>query len=308
MADDDNATRAAAVANALTELITDFNDLNGAAIDELSEEPSPLEFMRYVARNTPFVVRQGARDWKATRRWSPAYLNQVLGTRPVNVAVTPKGNADAPTFSPTHGTRVISKPHEEEQPFNEFLDHVIRQETDTDFPKEAEVRYAQSQNDNFRNEYMSLFSDAQKDIAFARIALQKDPEAINMWIGNSQSVTALHRDPMENIYVQIIGQKHFVLLSPLCHACVNERLLAPATYSRSEGGFDLRIDDDSEPVPLATWDPDDPQINTTEFSHLAQPIRVTLDPGDMMYLPAMWYHKVKQSSTEQGCVVAVNYW
>lgn len=53
-------------------------------------------------------------------------------------------NADAPTFSPTYGSKVISKPHEEEQPFSEFLDHVIRQETDPAFPRDAEVRYAQT--------------------------------------------------------------------------------------------------------------------------------------------------------------------
>lgn len=77
--------------DALTELITGFNDLNGPAIDEFNDEPSPLEFMRHVARNTPFVVRKGASSWKATREWCPAYLKQALGTQSVNVAVTPKG-------------------------------------------------------------------------------------------------------------------------------------------------------------------------------------------------------------------------
>lgn len=145
------------------------------------------------------------------------------------------------------------------------------------------------ENDNFRNEYVSIFPDAQRDIPFARIALQRDPEAVNLWIGNSRSVTALHRDPMENIYVQVMGQKHFVLLPALCHPCVNEKLLPPATYARSGQGFALNLDKDAEPVPLATWDPDDPNRNPTEFSHLAQPLHVTLHPGDMLYLPAMWY-------------------
>lgn len=101
-------------------------------------------------------------------------------------------------------------------------------------------------------------------------------------------MTCLHRDPMENIYVQILGRKHFVLLPPLCHPCVNERLLRPATYTRSGRGLDLHIDQDAEPVPLATWDPDDPEVNTTDFSQLAKPLHVTLNPGDMLYLPTMW--------------------
>jgi peptidyl-lysine (3S)-dioxygenase / protease len=110
-----------------------------------------------------------------------------------------------------------------------------------------------------------------------------------LWIGNSKSVTALHRDPMENIYVQIIGKKHFVLLPPLCHACVNEKLLSPATYHRDgDQDLSLRLDEDAEAVPLATWDPDKPDANTSPFSYLARAIEVTLNPGDMLYLPAMW--------------------
>lgn len=42
------------------------------------------------------------------------------------------------------------------------------------------------------------------------------------------------------------------------------------------------------PVPFATWDPDDPEVNATPLSRLAEPIRVTLEKGDMLYLPAMW--------------------
>lgn len=144
----------------------------------------------------------------------------------------------------------------------------------------------------------------QRDIPFARIALQKDPDAINLWIGNSRSVTALHKDNYENVYVQVLGQKHFVLLPPHCQPCVNERELKAATYRRMEGVEGLRLeldgggDEDAQEgderhdgrrVPFATWDPDRPEENATEYSHLARPVRVTLDPGDMLYLPAMWF-------------------
>ncbi|KAL7918182.1 cupin-like domain-containing protein [Trichoderma austrokoningii] len=259
---------------------------------ELFSEPSPLEFMRYVARNTPFVIRGGASHWKATQKWNSAYLKSALDGQSVNVAVTPFGNADAPTFSSEHEATVISKPHEELQQFSDFFTHVTQQETDPEFPSDSEVRYAQTH------------------IPFARIALEKAPDAINLWIGNSRSTTALHKDNFENIFVQIVGRKHFVLLPPLFHACVNERPILPATYVRQDDGFALRLDSDSQPVPLATWDPDDAERNATPVSALAKPLRVTLNPGDMLYLPAMWYHKVKQSciSGGEGYVLAVNYW
>ena len=41
-------------------------------------------------------------------------------------------------------------------------------------------------------------------------------------------------------------------------------------------------------VRFAAWDPDRPEKNTTPFSSLSRPLRVTLSPGDLLYLPALW--------------------
>lgn len=149
-----------------------------------------------------------------------------------------------------------------------------------------------------------------------------------MWIGNSRSVTAAHKDNFENIFVQVRGRKHFTLLPPLCYPCMNETPLTPASYTREGEGLRLKVEDGDgdDLVPFVTWDPDDPGKNATEWSRLARPMRVTLEPGDMLYLPAMWYvnfvksglctdrgnryHKVSQSCIEgdEGFVAAVNYW
>jgi len=76
--------------DSVAELINTWNELNTIVIDELETEPSPLEFMRYVARNTPFVVRGAATGWEALRMWDYDYLaKEMRGT--VNVAVTPHG-------------------------------------------------------------------------------------------------------------------------------------------------------------------------------------------------------------------------
>ena len=132
---------------------------------------------------------------------------------------------------------------------------------------------------------MSLHKDLEPDIRFASIALQRGPDAINLWIGNSHSTTALHRDNYENIYCQILGSKEFVLLPPVETACVNEQFLPGATYSNT---MEVTLDDPLVQVPCAIWDPDKPHENATEFSHLSRPIRVTAGPGDMLYLPACW--------------------
>lgn len=128
----------------------------------------------------------------------------------------------------------------------------------------------------------------EKDIPWARIALQRQPEAINLWIGNSLSTTALHKDNYENIYVQIIGQKHFVLLPPLAYACVAESELLPASYKRTTEGTLEIVREEGMKVPFATWDPDKPEGTKTKYSQYAKPVRVTLAKGDMLYLPALW--------------------
>ena len=141
------------------------------------------------------------------------------------------------------------------------------------------------ENDNLRSEYVSLYEDVEPDIRFASIALQREPDAINLWIGNDQSTTALHRDNYENIYCQILGSKEFVLLPPVETACVNEQFLPGATYNAC---MEIIPDDPPLPIPSAIWDPDRPKENPTRFSHLSRLMRVTLHSGDMLYLPACW--------------------
>lgn len=75
---------------ATTEMINAYHELNGD-VDELSEKPSPLEFMRYVAKNRPFVIRGGCSDWYAVQNWNADLLEGVMGDTPIKVAVTPYG-------------------------------------------------------------------------------------------------------------------------------------------------------------------------------------------------------------------------
>lgn len=131
-----------------------------------------------------------------------------------------------------------------------------------------------------------------KDIAFARIALDKEADAVNLWIGNDRSVTSLHKDNYENVYVQVRGQKRFVLLPPVEMPCVNEQPLRRAAYRYAasdtvDGRMVIQSSEVDERLPVPTWDPDEPEKRATLYSHLSKPLRVTLNEGDMLYLPAM---------------------
>ncbi|CZT03241.1 related to phospholipase [Rhynchosporium agropyri] len=302
-------------------LLETYSSLNSSVITTLTSLPSPLEFLRFVAQNRPLIIRGGAADWKAVREWNVTTLKEVLDGVSVNVDVTPFGNADSPVRSPRTNELLFVKPHEEQQPFSTFLDFIIAQEkaitsqtssSTGRSPKVpgGEVRYAQTQNDNLPSEYSLLSSHVPSSIPFSRIALSSQPDAVNLWIGNSLSVTALHKDNYENIYVQIIGRKHFTLLPPVAWACVGERVLKAASYARRgkssgeeeegegekergcrEKGFEI-VEEEGDGIPFATWNPDSSasaeEGNGTKYSRFVEPMRVTLEEGDMLYLPALW--------------------
>jgi jumonji domain-containing protein 7 len=150
-------------------------------------------------------------------------------------------------------------------------------------------------------------------ITFADDALEKAPDAINFWLGNQRSVTALHKDNYENIYVQVRGTKHFTLLPPTEMPCVNETLLLGGRYhlKHDDGSSDelmIVMDEDENPFPVAMWDPDEPEACVSPYSQYSKPLRIILQEGDMLYLPAMWYHKVAQECGDEGFACSVNYW
>lgn len=79
------------ITNPLTTAIENYHDLNTNVVGEIHGEPSPLEFLRWVRSNRPFVARHGAGAWDALRKWDANYLRAVMGDQTVKVAVTPSG-------------------------------------------------------------------------------------------------------------------------------------------------------------------------------------------------------------------------
>ena len=147
------------VKQSLQHLLETYNELNSSHIDELDDEPSALEFYRYVAQNRPFVARGGCSSWSAMRKWNAEYLDSVVGGKDVNVAITPLGsvlslpysldkymltsqsNADAVVEMPD-GSLTFVKPLERMEKFKDVLQFISSQEL-TDQPKKP-IKYAQT--------------------------------------------------------------------------------------------------------------------------------------------------------------------
>lgn len=61
-------------------------------------------------------------------------------------------------------------------------------------------------------------------------------------------------------------------------------------------------------VPWVQVDPDNPDFEKFPLFKHASPIKVRVEQGDVLYLPSLWYHKVKQENDSQGKCIAVNFW
>ncbi|KAF9181460.1 JmjC domain-containing protein 7 [Haplosporangium sp. Z 767] len=183
-----------------------------------------------------------------------------------------------------------------------------------------EVRYIQLQNGNLMTEYEELLGDVPSDIPFASEALGKVPDAVNFWYGDERSTTSLHKDHYENIYSVIAGKKIFTLIPPTEQFCLHEKTYIAATYVDTQGSASTTSDpryklEPMEPTTYTKWialnpshEPKDEVFEKYPRFRMCQPFRVELNPGELLYLPAMWYHQVEQEPDHEGKCIAVNWW
>lgn len=143
------------------------------------------------------------------------------------------------------------------------------------------------------------------------------------------------------MYCVVKGQKHFTLLPPVDVACLYEHEFPSMRYRHSASVELDSTGDGDDNVPLAPdndeaarltklfhekypqhaswrivsspdtgdtpWIPVDPlNIDTSKYplaKHL-KPLQCVVNAGEMLYLPAMWYHR----ATQLCPTISVNYW
>ena len=110
----------------------------------------------------------------------------------------------------------------------------------------------------------------------------------NLWIGSGgSSKTGLHNDDENNVLCQITGQKHVLLISPSERSKLYVNNLYDSgteccDVSASSPNYDLH--------PL--------------FKNVSTIFTVTLNPGDVLFIPKYWYHQVRPHGSVS---ISVNY-
>jgi len=97
------------------------------------------------------------------------------------------------------------------------------------------------------------------------------------WLGPARTVTPLHCDYDDNIFAQVWGSKRIFLAPPHHDAFLYTREANPVLFG-------------------SPFDPEAPDFDAFPLARQAAIVEVVVEPGDMLYVPAGWYHQVRALS------------
>lgn len=282
----------------LIQLLETFRSANPAHVPRVPGPPTSEQLKSQVDKNFPIIFTDAFPHWPAHEAWSSSHFRRVMGHDAVTVAMTPNGRAD----SIVDGDLFVL-PFERVITVNEMMDYLAR--------PTGPVRYLQLQNGSLNLEFRKLAGDVDALGPAWANAVFEGPVLTNIWVGNHLSTTTLHHDPYENLYVQIRGRKIFTLFPPQAYHFLDERRYATGEYVL-RGGLDQCCGDPSADLTVRKFPADAPKVPwltmPAENHPHGTPYKVVLDPGETLYLPALWFHQVEQVDDEEGLCVAVNYW
>jgi len=236
---------------------------------ERIHKPTPEEF-KHITRSyrQPVIVTGKIAEWKAFASWSIDYLNTVVGNKEVNVNVSKNK-----IFTLDPETEVAC-PYIKMQ-FTDFTDWIIQEK------KDDQYYYLQ------QNPIEAFFPELLPDIEIPDYVDKKLFMVTNLWIGTGGNVTPLHWDSAQNLLSQVRGRKRVVLFEPK-----QTSFLYPfSVYSTMPHLSHINIEK--------------PDINKFPKFKKAKGIECMLEPGEMLFIPAFWWHQVH--SLEQ-LNIAINFW
>ena len=105
------------------------------------------------------------------------------------------------------------------------------------------------------------------------------------WIGPARTVTPLHCDYDDNIFAQVWGEKRIFLAPPHHDEFLYVRQANPMLFG-------------------SPFDPEAPDYERFPLARQAALVEVIMAPGEMLYVPAGWYHQVRALTFS----LSVNRW
>lgn len=111
-----------------------------------------------------------------------------------------------------------------------------------------------------------------------------------IWLGHASNVSA-HYDGFDNLACVVAGHRRFTLYAP---ELIGDLYVGPIDNTMA-----------GQPVSLAASSPPDDEKFPRFRAVRDRALIAELEPGDALYLPKLWWHKVESTAPFNGLV---NYW
>jgi len=237
----------------------------------------PLEHLTalpasYALEGEPLVVRGAALGWPSRSFWTFDHLRRQHGHVPIRIREVDDAVEDLRRGRPRRDTHLGA-----------FLEQAasVRAEaedragyfTTSNCPVEAGPDVPREQPPGWRELWHSRF---RQDFLFPRLPGAR--AMMRPWVGGAGQISTLHNDRYVGAVAQLVGQKHWWVAPPRAW----EKLYVHRSFD--EGWY-------AEVNPYKPWDaalhPRFGEVRGIEF---------TLTEGDLLLLPAHWWHAVKALS------------
>lgn len=130
----------------------------------------------------------------------------------------------------------------------------------------------------------------ENDLVLGHSMFEHHPPLVGIWIGN-RTMAAAHYDMSNNMACNMVGRRRFTLFPP-----DQVHNLYPGPLEPTPGG-----------QVVSMVDPRAPDLDRyPRFAEaIAAALVAELEPGDMLFYPALWWHQVEALD---GFNVMINYW
>ena len=232
-------------------------------------------------RATPIVLRNSATElWPARKKWTPEYLESKVKTL---------------TGIYENTNRWFGPYYDQKKPLSRFSERLNPYRADLSMAGKDFFSRIQSPRPGkylyFTGDISQLGEWAVDDIQPQRELLILNPRrsSVNTWIGQPNVVTHCHYDGYHNFYAQLYGRKRFTLFKPTEWPGLYPYPFLHPNHAQAQVNLSSPNAVESKLFPLVG------RVEAVEAS---------LEPGDLLYIPPLWFHHVESLSVS----ISVNVW
>jgi len=239
----------------------------GEQVTRVPAAAGPRTFVDHYHANRPLMIEGLGAPWSAVENWTPSRLKARFGGEPVEVMTRREEDRDYEVYSQRHRSMLT---------FGDYIDQVERSGKSNDIYLVANNRLLE------RPGFAELRDEVTLDERYV------DPSRADgnvfLWLGPAGTITPLHYDLQNVMFVQVFGRKRFTLVSPY---------QSPLLYNSIGVYSDVDVGN--------------PDLAVHHMFKHAHTQSVVLAPGDALLLPVGWWHHVEAIDVSIS-VSFTNFW